>query len=68
MAMPTDTLLSSEEVADRLGLTVATLWNWRWRGKGPASFKVGGRLRYRDSEVQRWLAEQEGQEQSNSPA
>ncbi|MDF1598136.1 MAG: helix-turn-helix domain-containing protein, partial [Acidimicrobiia bacterium] len=34
-------LLSAQQLADYLGVPVATLYQWRWRGDGPPSFRVG---------------------------
>ncbi|UZF54502.1 helix-turn-helix domain-containing protein [Gordonia polyisoprenivorans] len=36
-----------------------TLRYLRHKGEGPASFVVNGRVLYRKSEIERWLAEQE---------
>lgn len=33
-----------------------TLKRWRWRGYGPQPVRVGGRLFYRASEIEAWLA------------
>lgn len=52
------TTISPREVAARLGVTVTTLANWRWKGGGPAYLKVGGRVRYRIGELAAWLDEQ----------
>ncbi|NIL60058.1 helix-turn-helix domain-containing protein [Salinispora arenicola] len=32
-----------------------TLYAWHSRGKGPRAIRVGNTLRYRRSEVERWL-------------
>lgn len=52
-------LLLPGEVATQLRVSVKTLENWRGLHIGPPAFKVSGRVRYRRSEVIRWLAEQE---------
>jgi excisionase family DNA binding protein len=49
-------LLSAGEVADLLGFSAATIVDWAEAGKLPA-FKLGGRLRFRESEVDAWLEE-----------
>ncbi len=51
-------LLSPRELAAYLGLPVATLYQYRYRGEGPPGYKIGGHGRYRWSDVQAWLAEQ----------
>jgi excisionase family DNA binding protein len=50
----TEHLLSARELADLLGFTAATVVNWAEAGTVPA-FKIGGRLRFRESEVLEWL-------------
>jgi excisionase family DNA binding protein len=47
-------LLTARELADLLGFAPATVVDWAEAGKVPA-FKVGGRLRFRLSEVEAWL-------------
>lgn len=51
----TEPLLSTGEVSRLLGVPVATLYQWRYRKEGPASYRVGGRVRYFRSEVESWL-------------
>ncbi|MFB7474583.1 helix-turn-helix transcriptional regulator [Kitasatospora sp. NPDC056184] len=55
-----DEWLTPSEVAAMTRLTVQTLSNHRWQGRGPAFTKLtpgrGGRVRYRRSDVERWLA------------
>ena len=48
-------LLSVTELAEYLAVPVATLYAWRYRGEGPPALRVGRYLRYRWSDVQRWL-------------
>ena len=43
--------LTEREVADRLGLAVATLRAWRHRGKGPRFLRLGRSVRYLRSDV-----------------
>ena len=53
-------MLRAEQVAEHLGLSVQTLYNMRLRGEGPTAHKWGGRsgpLRYRQVDVDKWLAE-----------
>ena len=43
--------LTEREVADMLGLAVATLRAWRHRGKGPRFLRLGRSVRYFPSDV-----------------
>jgi excisionase family DNA binding protein len=43
--------LTEREVADRLGLSVATLRAWRHRGKGPRFLRLGRSVRYLPADV-----------------
>jgi excisionase family DNA binding protein len=49
-------LLTARELADYLGFSAATIVDWAEAGKLPV-FKIGGRLRFRASEVEAWLQE-----------
>lgn len=50
-------LWTTSEVAEFLGVPVATLWQWRHAGIGPEAFKVGKHLRYDPDVVRLWLVE-----------
>lgn len=57
----TERLLTAEELAEFLGVSVATLYQWRWKNTGPPALKVGRYLRWRQADVDAWLDErQEG--------
>jgi hypothetical protein len=58
-----DEILTVQETAAITKFHPTTLRNMRHRGSGPPSFLVSGRLRYRRSAVEQWLAEQEEKEQ-----
>jgi excisionase family DNA binding protein len=47
-------LLTAAQLAELLGFSAATVVDWSERGEVP-SFKIGGRLRFRESEVAEWL-------------
>jgi excisionase family DNA binding protein len=47
-------LLTARELGDLLGFAPGTIVDWAERGTVPA-FKLGGRLRFRLSEVEAWL-------------
>jgi excisionase family DNA binding protein len=50
----TERLLTARELAALLGFSASTIVDWAEAGKLPG-FKVGGRLRFRESEVVAWL-------------
>lgn len=49
---------SNEDVADRYGVSVATIRKWRHEGTGPAGVKFGRHVRYSLAELERWEREQ----------
>ena len=51
-------LLSIPELAEYLGVPVATIYRWRYTRDGPAGYRVGRHVRYRLSDVERWLETQ----------
>jgi excisionase family DNA binding protein len=57
--MSGDRLLTSRELADYLGFSPATVVDWAEARKIP-SFKIGGRLRFRLTEVEAWLETHRG--------
>ena len=44
-------LLTPEQTADLLQIQPATLARWRWAGGGPRFVKIGGRVRYAESDI-----------------
>jgi len=54
----TRSLATAEQLSEFLGVPVATLYQWRHRGIGPRASKVGRHLRYRWSDVEKWLDQQ----------
>jgi len=50
-----DRLMSVTEVAEMLGIPVATLYGWRSRGEGPPGYRIGRHIRYRRAAVESWL-------------
>ena len=49
-------LMTEDEVAKRLNVSVASLRRWRLLGKGPVFIKVGSLVRYRAEDLDSWLA------------
>src|ERR1700693_1230737 len=56
-----ESLLSPEELAQNLGLSPATLADWRTQGKGPAYLKAGRRVWYPKDRVETWIKAQLGE-------
>jgi prophage regulatory protein len=52
-------LLTVGEISAMTTLADSTLYVWASKGRGPRSFKLGGRRVYREDEVLAWIAEQE---------
>lgn len=50
----THTHMTTQQVADRLNISVKALANMRAAGKGPRYLKVVNRVRYPVDEVKRW--------------
>ncbi|WP_369370129.1 helix-turn-helix transcriptional regulator [Promicromonospora sp. Populi] len=48
-------LMTPEELADYLSVTLHCVYAWSSRGGGPRVLRVGGRLRYRETDVEAWL-------------
>jgi hypothetical protein len=57
VSMVRDPFLNTDDACGYLGVPKATLLTWRVRrpGYGPRAVKAGGRLKYRLSELDRWL-------------
>jgi predicted DNA-binding transcriptional regulator AlpA len=52
-----EALLTPPQLAEHLNVPVQSLAQMRYEGKGPKYIKIGGRVRYRSSEVAAWLDE-----------
>lgn len=50
-----DKLLTPEQAAALLYLKPTTLARWRWAGCGPRFIKIGGRVRYAESDIQAFI-------------
>jgi excisionase family DNA binding protein len=49
---------STEGLARYLGVPAATVKAWRHKGTGPRGLRVGRYVRYRRTDVERWLESQ----------
>jgi excisionase family DNA binding protein len=48
-------IISARELAEYLDVPVATIYAWRYRRQGPPAFRVGRYVRFRWSDVERWI-------------
>ncbi len=46
--------LSPDELAEREGVAVDTVYRWNWLGTGPRYLKIGRNVRYRLADVIAW--------------
>jgi len=53
--MALEKLWTVDQLAEFAGVSVTTLYHWRWEGKGPEAIKVGRHLRYREVDIEKWL-------------
>jgi excisionase family DNA binding protein len=60
------TTLTERQVAEQLGLSVATLRAWRHRGKGPRFLRLGRSVRYLPSDVDEFVRASAVDTQSDS--
>jgi excisionase family DNA binding protein len=58
MTEPMEPLLTLDDLAEYLQIPKRTIYAWRYRREGPTAIRVGGHLRYRQSDVVDWLNEQ----------
>ena len=50
-----DDLLGLPELADYLGVSHSTIYQWNHKGSGPRRIRVGRHVRYRRRDVDAWL-------------
>jgi predicted DNA-binding transcriptional regulator AlpA len=48
-------LLDQAQMRDEYGPSIPTQERWRQQGTGPKYIKLGGRVRYRRSDIEEWL-------------
>lgn len=49
-------IVDEVELAARLGVSRSTLQSWRYSGRGPRYIKIGRLVRYRNADVEAFLA------------
>lgn len=54
-----DPIIGTADVSKQTNIPAGTLRYYRSTNQGPASFTLGRRVVYRQSDVDRWIAEQE---------
>jgi len=54
---PNDLLITAAQFAQKLQVSTRTLWRMRDAGRLPKSLQVGGGIRWRLSDVERWVAD-----------
>jgi excisionase family DNA binding protein len=54
-------LLTTQQLAERLQVSVPTVKRWRREGGGPPFVRAGRSVRYRAGEVDRWLEQGGGE-------
>jgi excisionase family DNA binding protein len=54
-------LLTTQQVADYLGVPIATIYRWRYVGSGPPAIKVGRHLRVDPVDLADWVDERRDQ-------
>ncbi len=57
--IPNDKLLSVKDVALRLGVRPAKVYQMAQLGEGPPSIRLGKLIKYRPEALEEWLKEQE---------
>ena len=50
--------LNQIELADRWNISHRTLERWRWAGEGPCYLKIGGRVVYRQEDIEAYEVSQ----------
>jgi predicted DNA-binding transcriptional regulator AlpA len=60
-------LATVNDLADYVGVPVQTIYEWNCRGTGPKVLKVGRYVRYRWSDIDRWLDSTEKGDASYAP-
>lgn len=52
-------LLTVRDLAALMQVPVATIYEWRKKGTGPRAYTVGKYIRFRPSDVERWLEQRD---------
>lgn len=50
--------LTPVDIAERYGVPIATVYQWRTKNYGPAGIRIGRHVRYKLADVERWERDQ----------
>jgi predicted DNA-binding transcriptional regulator AlpA len=50
-------MLSPLDLAGVCAVPLSTVYEWNYKGTGPPVIRLGKHVRYREADVERWLAE-----------
>lgn len=53
----TGELLNTEQVARLLNVGRRSVWRWSHSGRMPAPIRIGGAVRFRNSEILAWISD-----------
>ncbi|WP_241992116.1 helix-turn-helix domain-containing protein [Cryobacterium lyxosi] len=68
-AVSLEPLMDVAELANYLGIPIATVYDWRVHCKGPTAYRFGKHLKFTISDVRSWMAQQrEPSGQPGTPA
>ena len=59
MSLLSSPLIDERQLAEKLGVSVATIRHWRYTLQGPPVRKVGRSVRYSQRECEAWLDSQQ---------
>lgn len=48
--------LTPEDLADELGVPLATVYAWRYKGTAPPGYRFGKHIRFKRTDVETWMA------------
>lgn len=52
-----DRLLSIKQIQERVQISRVSVWRWEKEGKFPKHVKLGSIARWKESEIQQWIAD-----------
>lgn len=52
-----DRLLNVKQVQSLTSASRASIWRWERAGKFPKRIRLGGVIRWRESDIQKWISE-----------